>query len=104
MTAVPEDLTATVALRKPDGAKFDPADVEGLLPTTLLVVEIDARTVTDLGAGEPVITLGRVIGWIPPASAALGRTMLTAACSTINRAAQQIAADKIAARNGNRAQ
>ncbi len=81
-----KSFNATVALRRPDGHPLDAADAEGLLPTTLLVIEVEARTATDLAAGEPVITLGRVIGWIPPAQAGFGKMMLTGACQAVHQA------------------
>lgn len=100
MTASPE-LNATIALRKPDGARFGAADVEGLMASTLLVIEIDARAATDTDHGEPVVTIGRVIGWVPPVSADLGRTMLLGACQATNSAAEQLATIKAQAGEGN---
>lgn len=84
-------VDATVALRRPDGGRFTVDDVDGLLPTTLLVVEIDARTgdgVTDSADGQvtTVVTCGRVIGWIPPAQAPFGRSMLTGAVQAVHQA------------------
>jgi hypothetical protein len=88
-------MNATIALRRPDGGRFTDDDVAGLMPRTLLVVEVTARAgdgVTDSADGEiaTVVTLGSVIGWIPPAQAAFGRTMLTGACTAVHAAADQL--------------
>lgn len=87
MTAEPE-LNATVALRRPDGGKFTQDDVDGLMPTTLLVIEIDARTGQDGSPADEraIMTLGRVIGWIPPQQAPFGRSMLTGAVQAVHQA------------------
>ena len=90
MTAQPEahPLNATVALRRPDGGRFTEDDVAGLMPTTLLVIEVDARTGEDGSPADEraIMTIGRVIGWIPPAQAPFGRSMLTGAVQAVHQA------------------
>ena len=92
-------MNATVALRRPDGTQFDESDIAGLMPGALLVVEVAARAGDqDSGAdGDParaIVTLGHVIGWVPPAQAPFGRTMLTGACAAVNTAAAELAAQQ----------
>ena len=76
-------------LRRPDGEALTDDDEAGLLPQTLLVVEVTARTPGSSDADDTAL-IGSVIGWVPPANAPFGRSMLTGACTAITLAAEQV--------------
>lgn len=77
MTTVRPIVTATVALRKPNGRPLSNADIAALTAGTILVVQVEARTADE--PGEPVVTVGRVFGWVEPAMARPGKALLTGA-------------------------
>jgi hypothetical protein len=77
-------------LRRPDGDALSPGDEAGLLPQTLIVVEVTARTEAAGDSAEGRI-IGSVVGWIPPGNASFGKAMLIGACQSVQQAAAVLA-------------
>ena len=90
-------MTATgmhLHLRRPDGAQLDAADAAAMEPGTLLVVEVAAALTdaTTLIEGQPPTpaAIATVIGWVVPANAPFGRTMLLGAVEAVSTAVAQL--------------